>query len=61
MDESEKIDEILNSDLAEDVTDIINDYCEENEVCWDEIDFAALGKIFAGTWVEDYKNEIKEW
>ena len=52
---------ILNSDLAEDVTDIINYFCEANEISWDEIDFSDLGKIFTGTWVEKYKNEIEEW
>jgi hypothetical protein len=52
---------LLNSDIALDVTDIINAYCEENEITWDDIDFSSLGKIFEGTEVEQYKDEIAEW
>lgn len=48
-------------DVAEDVTDIIEAYCEENDMTIDEIDFGDLGRVFEGTWVEEYKNEIEEW
>lgn len=54
-------DDVLFEDIAEDVTDIINDYCESHDTYWDELDFANLGEIFAGTWVEEYKDEIREW
>ena len=52
---------LLNSDIALDVTGILNDYCEENDFTWDDIDFSSLGKIFEGTGVEQYKDEIVEW
>ena len=48
-------------DIAEDVSDIINDYCEKNDTYWDEIDFSYLRDVFAGTWVEEYKDETEEW
>ena len=48
-------------DVAEDVQDIIDAWCEENDACIDDIDFSAIGGIFAGTWVEEYKSEIEEW
>lgn len=54
-------DDVLFEDIAEDVTDIINSYCEEHDIYWDELDFGNLGEIFAGTWVEEYKDEIREW
>lgn len=54
-------DDVLFENIAEDVTDIINDYCESHDTYWDELDFGNLGAIFAGTWVEEYKDEIREW
>lgn len=54
----DKIDRVLCNDaIAINVTDIINEYCVNNDC---DIDFSSLGNIFAGTWVEQYKNEI-EW
>lgn len=61
IEETEDDDDILFEDVAEDVTDIVNDYCEKNDMTWDELDFGNLGAIFAGTWVEEYKDEIREW
>lgn len=61
IDDYEDDDDVLFEDVAEDVTDIINDYCEKNDMTWDELDFSSLRKIFTGTWVEDYKDEIREW
>lgn len=52
-------DDVLFENIAEDVTDIVNDYCEKNDMTWDELDFSYLREIFAGTWVEEY--EIREW
>ena len=60
IEETEEDDDVLFENVAEDVTDIINDYCESHDTYWDELDFANLGEIFAGTWVEEYKDEI-EW
>ena len=47
--------------MAEPVDDIINAWCEENDCTIDEIAYDNLGQIFAGTWVEQYKDEIAEW
>ena len=59
IEETEDDDDVLFENIAEDVTDIINDYCEKNDMTWDELDFSYLREIFAGTWVEEY--EIREW
>ncbi|MEQ2422043.1 hypothetical protein WMO23_04760 [Megasphaera sp. CLA-AA-H81] len=59
IEETEDDDDVLFEDVAEDVTDIVNDYCEKNDMTWDELDFSYLREIFAGTWVEEY--EIREW
>lgn len=59
IEETEDDDDVLFENIAEDVTDIINDYCEKNDMTWDEIDFSYLRDIFKGTWVEEY--EIREW
>lgn len=48
-------------ECAEDVSEILNAYCEENDITIDQIDFSNLSPIFEGTWVEAYKNEIEEW
>lgn len=57
----EAITYILESEIALDVTDIINAHCEEYGMTWDDIDFSSIGEIFEGTEVEQYKNEIVEW
>ena len=59
--EIEEDDDVLFEDVAEDVTDIIDDYCESQDTYWDELDFSNLREIFASTWVEEYKDEIREW
>ena len=61
IEETEEDDSILDEDIAEDVTDIVNDFCEKHDMTWDELDFSSLRDIFTGTWVEDYKDEIREW
>ncbi|SFH78350.1 ParB-like nuclease domain-containing protein [Megasphaera elsdenii] len=61
IEETEDYNDVLDENIAEDVSDIINDYCEKNDTYWDEIDFSYLRDIFAGTWVEEYKDEIEEW
>ncbi len=47
-------------DVAEPVDDLINAWCEENDTCIDDVRYDCLAEIFAGTWVEQYKDEL-EW
>ncbi len=61
IEETGEDDDVLFENIAEDVTDIVNDYCEKNDMTWDELDFSYLREIFVGTWVEEYKDEIREW
>lgn len=44
-------------DIAEDVGDIIDEYCEENG----DIPFDMLSLVFSGTWVEEYADQLVEW
>lgn len=53
--------DVLWEDVAEDVTDEVNAYCEREGVCFDDIQFDRLRDVFEGTWVEQYKDEIVEW
>lgn len=48
-------------DVAENVDDIIEQWCEENDTCFDDIPFNNLSTVFAGTWVAEYKDELAEW
>lgn len=61
IEETGEDDDVLFENIAEDVTDIVNDYCESQDTYWDELDFSNLREIFASTWVEEYKDEIREW
>nr|DAE78021.1 MAG TPA: hypothetical protein [Caudoviricetes sp.] len=61
IEESGEDDDVLFKDVAEDVTDIINDYCSSHDTYWDELDFSSLRDIFSGTWVEEYADSIDEW
>lgn len=61
IEETGEDDDVLFEDIAEDVTDIVNDYCEKNDMSWEDLDFSYLREIFAGTWVEQYQDELKEW
>lgn len=61
IEETGEDDDVLFEDIAEDVTDIINSYCEERDIYWDELDFSSLRDIFSGTWVEEYADSIDEW
>ncbi len=63
-DDYTKRDEIEGWDVAEDVTDI----CQENyDKFVDEngyepdIDYSNIGWLLAGSWVEEYKDQIEEW
>ncbi len=55
-----KIDSILENVEAIEVSDIVDNYCNQNDVCWEDLDFSNLGSIFTGTEIEKYKDEI-EW
>lgn len=62
---STRVYELLNeTDLALDVTDLVNDafaaYEEENGETPD-LEFDSIGWMFEGTEVEEWKNEIAEW
>ena len=48
-------------DVCEDVTDLINDYCEREGIIYDELPFDNLRPVFEGTWIEKYADQIKEW
>ena len=61
IEESGEDDDVLFEDVAEDVTDIINDYCSSHDTYWDALDFSSLRDIFSGTWVEEYADSIDEW
>lgn len=55
------LDDADDMEVAEDVQDIIDAYCEENDVTIDELPYDNLSAIFRGTWVEEYKDELEEW
>lgn len=48
-------------DIAECVDDIIDDFSTQHDVTFDELPFDDLRLLFAGTWVEKFKDELKEW
>lgn len=48
-------------EVAENVDDIIDAWCEENDATIDDVPFDNLSELFAGTWVEQYKDEIEEF
>lgn len=48
-------------DVAEAVDDIVCAYCEENGCTVDDLPYDNLSAIFAGTWVEEYKDQLSEW
>ena len=51
-------------DVAEDVTDIVEDnysrFVDDNGWAPD-IDYSNIGWLLEGSWVEEYKDEIAEW
>lgn len=51
----------FSEDIAEDVSDIVEEYCAENDCTYDQLPFDNLREIFAGTWVECYKDYLAEW
>lgn len=61
IEETGEDDDVLFEDVAEDVTEIIDEYCSSHDTYWDELDFSSLRDIFSGTWVEEYADSIDEW
>jgi glutaredoxin len=65
--EEEEFDVQSLGEVAEDVTDIIDEaleeYAEENECDIDEIEWdqSNIGWLLKDSWVEEYKGEIEEW
>ena len=60
----EENDDVIDWDIAEDVTDIVNaayDRRFEEEGWAPDLDYSNIGWLFEGTWVEQYKDEIDEW
>lgn len=56
--------DVLNWDVAEDVTDIVEEAFVrfEQENGWvPDIDYSNIGWMLEGSWVEEYKDEIIEW
>lgn len=55
---------VLSQDVAEDVTDLVEDAfhrAEEETGEMPDMEYDNLGWIFEGTWVDAYKDEIIEW
>ena len=59
--QEQSADRLFDTDLAEDVSDIVDDWCESHDCTIDDIPFDSLGDVFAGTEIEDYKDTIEEW
>lgn len=56
--------EVLRQEVAEDVTDIVNENManfEEKNGFAPDIDKSDIGWLLKDSWVEAYKNEIAEW
>lgn len=56
--------DVLSWDVAEDVTEIVNDHFQtfEDEHGWTpDLDYSDIGWMLSGSWVEEYKDEIDEW
>lgn len=48
-------------DVAENVDDILDAWCEEHDCTIDDLPYDDLCAIFSGTWVEQYADDLKEW
>ena len=56
--------EVMDWEVAEDVTDIVEENITkfEDENGWQrDIDLSDIGWMLKGSWVEQYKDEIEEW
>lgn len=64
MDDEIEEAEVLNQDIAEDVTEIVEENIAktEEEQGWaPDIDYSNIGWLLKGSWVEEYKSEMIEW
>lgn len=52
---------LSNSNIALDVSEEVEAYCEDNDCTLDDLPYDNLRLIFTGTDIEKYKNEIEEW
>lgn len=52
---------VFDVDVAEPVDDIVTAWCEANYCTLDDFPYDDLGKVFRGTWVEQYAGDIAEW
>lgn len=55
---------VLEQDVAEDVTDIVNARLLAHEAEYGyipDIDYSSIGWLLEGSWVEAYSDEIVEW
>ncbi len=62
--EIDEVPEVLTCDIAEDVTEIVEENiakAEEENGFAPEIEYDNLGWMLEGSWVEEYKDEISEW
>lgn len=48
-------------DIAVDVSDVVDDYCEDQECTIDDIPYDYLRDIFAGSWCQEYAETEVEW
>lgn len=55
------IDLLSNENIALDVSEEINDYCEKNDCSYNQIDYSCLSYVFKGTDIEKYADQIEEW
>lgn len=60
-DAADRLSAILNADVAVEVDDIVNGYCEAEDETIDSLPYDNLSLIFAGTEIEQYALEIREW
>lgn len=62
--EIDEVPEVLTCDIAEDVTEIVEENiakAEEENGFAPEIEYDNLGWMLEGSWVEEYKDEMEEW
>ena len=62
--EIDEVPEVLTCDIAEDVTEIVEENIAkaEEENCFaPEIEYDNLGWMLEGSWVEEYKDDMEEW
>lgn len=62
--EIDEVPEVLTCDIAEDVTEIVEENiakAEEENGYAPEIEYDNLGWMLEGSWVEEYKNDMEEW